>query len=285
MSVVRVRIEGVRELNKAMREFDTNFRSYDAPTVVRLTANKAAVVARSMSPPGKKSRDLIDKRGAPNEAKSKRTDTVRYATHFVKFYRQKKRPFFVPVTLSAYAKVTDDGIAPPKDSEDYAKFDADRKRTGKRYKQSGLKYQQTRTSTAPGRKSGIKKQIDSPREVAAMRKISRRGLAGELWAALGNKAFSRRNSRIPVKESGVGRINHKNKDAIKNHERKWSKYDERMGAVRMESSIHNKVTYMKKAYGNFEPYVYSQAAKSLRGMMKGMLEYRAKKAQQRMMKV
>ncbi len=55
------------------------------------------------------------------------------------------------------------------------------------------------------------------------------------------------------------------------------KYDERMGAVKMECSIHNKVTYMEKAYGNFEPYVYAKAANALRGMMKGMLEDRAKK--------
>lgn len=285
MSVVKVKVEGQKELQKAMREFDKNFRSYDSPAVVRLTANKAAGVARKMSPPGKKARELIDKRGAPNEAKSKRTDTVRYATHFVKFYRQKKKPFFVPVTLSSYAKITDDGIAPPKDNEDYAKFDADRKRTGKRYKQSGLKYQQTRNSTAPGRGTGIKKMLDTPTEVAAMRKISRRGLAGELWAALGNRAFSKRGNKIAVKEKGVGRITHKNKGAIKNHERKWSKYDERMGSMKMEASIHNKVTYMEKAYGNFEPYVYAQATKALRGMMNGMLEARVRKAQQRMMKV
>lgn len=285
MSIVKVKVQGVRELNAAMKEFDKNFRSYDAPAVVRLTANKAAGVARRMSPPGKKSRTLIDKRNLPTEAKSKRTDTVRYATHFVKFYRQSKRPFFVPITISGHAHITDDGIAPPKGSEDYAKFDADRKRTGKRFKASGLKYQQTRASTAPGKKGGIKKQIDSPADVAAMRKISRRGLAGELWAALGNKAFSKRGNKIPIKEPGVGKITHKNRDAIKGHENKWSRYLEQMGAFKMKCSIHNKVTYMQKAYGNFEPYVYSQAARALRGMTRGMLEDRAKKAQQKFRKV
>lgn len=285
MSVINARVQGVQDLDKAMKEFDKNFRSYDSPAVVRLSANKAAGVARKFCPPGDKARKLVDKKSAPTEAKSRRTDTVRYATHFVMFYRQKKKRFFVPVTLSSYANISDDGIAPPKGSEDYAKFDGDRKRTGKRFNQSGLRYQQTRASTAPGRKSGIKKQIDSPAEVAAMRKISRRGLAGELWAGLGNRAFSKKGNKIAVKEPGVGRITHKNKDAIKNHERKWSKYDERMGSIKMECSIHNKVTYMQKAYGNFEPYVYAQAAKALRGMMVGMLEHRAKKAQQRMMKV
>ncbi len=110
MSVVGVRIEGVRG-NKAMRRFDTNFRSYDAPAVVRLTANKAAGVARSMSPPGK-SRDLNRQEGAPNEAKSRRTDARFGMQPICEILQTEKAAVFVPVTLSAYAKVTDDGIAP-----------------------------------------------------------------------------------------------------------------------------------------------------------------------------
>ncbi len=288
--VLAVQLQGKRQLEMAMRDFEQQIRGKDMPSVVRLAGNRAGGQARKICKPGKKMRKIVTRSSGAigNEATNQRTDTVRWATHFIKFYRQTKKPFFVPISLSQFAITTaDGGISPPKESQDFAKFESDRKRSGRTYRKSGLKrYQQIRTSTARrSRGAGIVKRYDTPTEVNKMRKIGRRGLAGELWAKMGNQAYSKRRTKLPVKMEGTGRITSKNRDAIKGLGNKYSKYSEDPSKYSFGVSLQENTAYIKKAYGDFTPYIYGKTAKAMRGMMKGILEDRAKKAQKRMLKV
>lgn len=242
---------GAEALADEMQRYAREFPSRDTKASVKRAARRAASAGGSLTPPGKKARDLVPRSKAPVKKEvSKRTDTVRYATHFVVFRRQGKRPFFVPVTLHSNAMVTDNGISPAKTSPDYAAYaSAIKRKTRKglpKTMSSYFKYQERRQSTM----GGEKKFYDSPSEISSLRRIRRRGFAKQNWGYLGKRVGG---SVTPYK-----------KVAQQSAVVKWTAYRQRFSDSDAEIMMHNKLSYLKKAYGNIEPLILGTAASYLR---------------------
>jgi len=230
---------------------------------------KATDAAAKFCPEGDKAREVVSAAHARKSKKiSKRTDTVRYASHFIKFYRQGKAPFFVPVTLAKYSEISQAGTSPKKDSPNWAKYDSarkGRKKPGIR-QVPFLKYQQRRASTKLGKDKRFAK-ADAANEIKKMRRISRRGFAFQAWKRLGKKAWRGagvKPYKKSVKESAIN---------------KWTKLSEKKAYSSYSQTSDNKLTYMKKAYGNFEPAILSTAAKFLRKETEKRLNERAARLQ------
>ena len=274
------RVEGVDAVVRAMQDMGDKFTRIDTDKLVRRAGWMAGATAKKMCPPGRKSRTLAPRNNVPVKKDiSERTDTVRYATHFVIFRRQNKKPFYVPVTLNPNAKITDSGISPDKGSEDYAKFDSNRKRRSKFKPMNVFDYQQTRKSTGPDGK-GRRYLYDKPSEIAAMRKIGRRGLAGEAWAHLGNKTGGGRLQSLKVR--GQTSTTKKNKQPTQEHVRKWTDFKHNKSVGDSNIMMHNKLTYLRKKYGAIEPAIYAKTAHNLNRMTEEILKKRAERAQKRM---
>ncbi len=265
--VIDLQVQGMRELEDAMGEFVHNFRVKDQQIPVKKAMVKATDAAASFCPPGDKAREIIAASyGRRSKEVNKRTDTVRWATHWIKFYRQGKKPLFIPITLNPYSEISQAGTAPSKDSPNYAAYDSARKKRTKKRGVGFLKYQQTRKSTAPT-KRGSFSAIDTASEIKKMRKIGRRGFVFQAWKRLGKKAW--RGAGVKpykklVKESAIN---------------KWTSFSEKKKYSSYSQTSHNKLTYMKKAYGDFEPAIMSTAAKFLRKETEERLERRAAKLQ------
>lgn len=262
-----IEIDGEGALQQAMLEFDRTFRKSDMNRAARRAMLRACDAGKKLTPPGDKAREIV-KRTGPLRKKdvSKRTDTVRYANHFVKIYRQGKKPIFVPITLNPYAEITQDGIAPKKGTPNYAAYDTARKRKLKGRGVPFLTYQQRRKSTRKGGKNVSK--YDTAAEIRALRKIGRRGAAGQVWAWLGKKSYAQKAK--PYK-----------KTVRQDFVSKWSRFKSSLRAFSTEVEAENKLTYQKKAYGNIEPHIKAKAAEFLRKEVLAKLERRAEKAQQK----
>lgn len=267
--LISVDVEGARELNKALNEFTTTFRAKDQTRPVQKAMSQATKAAASFCTEGDRAREVIPASAMrrKKEKISERTDTIRWATHWIKFYRQGKKPIFVPVTLNPYSQISQAGSAPGKDSPDYAKFDSHRKKRKKKRGVGFLKEQQTRKSTHPT-KRGSFSAYDTPTEIKKMRQIKRRGFAKQAWNRLGKQAWRRgaKPYKKDVKESAI---------------KKWSKWSEKKSIFEYSQTSNNKLTYMKKAYGNFEPAILSTAAKFLRRETEERLKRRAEKLQKK----
>jgi hypothetical protein len=278
--MVASKVEGVDAVVRAMNDMGDQFARLDTDKLVRRAGWMAGATAKAMCPPGKKSRTLAPRNNVPVKKDiSERTDTVRYATHFVIFRRQNKKPFYVPVTLNPNARISDSGISPEKGSEDYAKFDSNRKRRSKFKPMTVFDYQQTRKSTGPDSK-GRRYLFDKPSEIAAMRKIGRRGLAGEAWAHLGNKTGGGKLQSLKVR--GETSVTKKNKQPTEEHVRKWTDFRHNKSVGESNIMMNNKLTYLRKKYGAIEPAIYAKTAHNLNRMTEELLKKRADRAQARM---
>jgi hypothetical protein len=278
--MVASKVEGVDAVIRAMNDMGDKFARLDTDKLVRRAGWMAGATAKKMCPPGDKSRAIISRNSAPVKKDiHERTDTVRYATHFVVFRRQGKKPHFVPITLNPNARITDEGIAPKKGSEDYAKFDSNRKRRSKFKPMTVFDYQQIRKSTKADGK-GRRYVYDKPSEIASMRKIGRRGLAGEAWAHLGNKTGGGRLMSLKVKGETV--LTKKNKNVTNSDVRKWSDYKHKRSDGESTVMLHNKLTYLRDKYGNIEQAIYAKTAYNLNVMTEKLLKKRADRAQARM---
>jgi len=242
-------------------------------------------MGKKLCPPGEKLRKVVTRKSnTPTVQKPYKegTDTSRQVRHFVMFRRQNKPSFFVP-------------ISPPTESNDFQKptDDAERKKwdsrrrkgTKKNYAKPWRKgqgeYEYGRRANQNARMPGMVHKYDMPAEIASLRKIGRRGLAGELWASLGNKTGGGQKIAIKSKADKVGTVNKKNKGTIKEHARKWGEVDKRQTSDSMRIILNNKLTYITKKYGNIESRIVQDTAKSLEKEMKNRLERRAKAIEKR----
>ena len=274
-------VEGVDAVVRAMNDMGDKFARTDTDKIVRQGAWMACATAKSLCPEGKKSRDLVERKKAPvNKDISERTDTVRYATHFVVFRRQGKKPFFVPVTVNPFAKIEDDGISPKKGTEDYAKFASNTKRRNKFKPMTVFKYQQTRNSTKPNEK-GQRWVYDKPAEIASLRKIKRRGLAGDAWSHIAKQTGT---SGSNTKAIGVS-VPKKIKSVNYKFAKKYSDYKHKKNVGNSEVILHNKLTYLTDKYGDIEQAIYAKTAYNLNVMTEKILKKRAEQAQKKMDRV
>lgn len=270
--MIKVIVIGEAAMQQALDRYAREFSRTDMVTATGKAALKATDAAASFTPPGEKQRRIVKKTyHVDKERVSKRTDTTRYASHFVKIMRQKKKPLYVPVNLTGYE---DQFGNPPRRGNDkrpadpnFAAYDSARKRKTRVKTGPFSKYQSTRKSTQEDRK-GQYKMYDTQGEIAKLRKIGRHGLAFQAWKRLGKKAYSKEVK--PFKKTV--------KEAMIN---KWTDFDKKQTATSMDIMMHNKLTYMKKAYGDFEPFIMRRAAEFLEKEIDKRLERRAAKENQR----
>jgi len=273
---VTFKVKGEKELGDEMVKFAQGM-NIDMKRVVPIAAYQASKMGKKLCPPGERLRKIVTRSGGPTKSKdiSKRTDTSREVRHFIMFRRQNKPAFFVPINPIA----TSNDFQKPKDKQELKDWNKARGKSKKNYqkpwKTSMFKYQQTRTSTIPNKDGNIHK-YDSPAEIASMRKIGRRGLAGELWAHLGNKTGGGQKLAIKTKADGVGTVNESNKDKILAHAKKWGQVDKFKTKDSLRIRLENKLTYITKKYGNIEPRIVDETAKSMENEMKNRLIRREK---------
>jgi hypothetical protein len=272
------KVRGVPELGAEMVKFAQGM-DIDIKRVVPIAAYQAAKMGKKLCPPGERLRKIVTRRSGgpesgPERKINEKTDTSRSVRHFVMFMRQNKRPFFVPISPISSAN----DFQKPTDKQELRDWNRQRNaRTKKNYQKpwrtSAFRYQQRRANTVPNEGGYIHKH-DSPDEIASMRKIGRRGLAGEVWANLGNKTRGGQKIAIKPKADGVGTVNDKNKAAIEMHAKKWSKIDEFKTRADMRIRMENKLTYITKRYGNIEGRIIDETAKSMENEMKNRLRRR-----------
>jgi hypothetical protein len=268
-------VRGEKELGNEMVKFAQGM-NMDMRRVVPIAAYQASKMGKKLCPPGERLRKIVTRSGGPKRSKdiNKRTDTSREVRHFIMFMRQNKPAFFVPISPIA----TSNDFHKPTDKQELKDWNKARGKAKRNYqkpwKQSMFKYQQTRASTVPNAAGNIHK-YDSPAEIASMRKIGRRGLAGELWAHLGNLTGGGQKIAVKSKADSVGTVNKGNKDAILSHARKWGDVNKIQKPESMRIVLKNKLTYITKKYGNIEPRIVSETAKSMENEMKNRLIRRA----------
>lgn len=270
--MIKVTVLGEAAMQKALDRYASEFSRTDMPITVAKSALKATDAAASFTPPGEKQRAVVQKkRHSHKDHVSERTDTTRYASHFVMIRRQNKRPLFVPINLTGYE---DQFGNPPRRGNDkrpadpnYAAYDAARKRKTKVKTGPFDKYQSTRKSTKEDKK-GRYRMYDSASEIRKLRKIGRRGLAFQVWKWLGKKAYAKEAK--PFKKVVK-------QDAIN----KWSDFEKKQRPYEMDIMMHNKLTYMKKAFGDFEPFILRRAAEFLEKEIDARLERRAERENKR----
>lgn len=185
---VTITVEGVTELaNEMLRTSENLGRSVQR--IVPLASRAVASTAADVCEPGQRWRRIVRRRGHAKgkEYINRGTDTSRYATHFVVFYRQDKPKYYVPVTPNPYGADFNDTTNERK-LPDYPENEYRNKKNAKRgkWETNPFKYQQRRKSTIVN-KRGKFKRYDTPAEIKALRKIGRRGLASNSWAWLGRK--------------------------------------------------------------------------------------------------
>jgi hypothetical protein len=238
--MLRTKVEGDKELANAMRGYAQAFAKKTPQGILQKTAHTAMRAAASIAKPGMKDRDLVAASQRTRDYRvgkvNKKTDTTRSASHFVVFRRQGKRPFFVPVTLNPVEK-NQNGQA------------WDRNRKAKRRKWAvdeegaGGGVQRTR--------GGANYVYDGAAQVRAMRKIGRRGLAGRAFFFLGQEAGKKTGAR----PGGSAR----RQAAL----RKWTAVQKRFKPMNSSISMHNKLSYLQKAYPGIENKISGKAAKMM----------------------
>jgi len=271
---VTFKVKGEKELGDEMVKFAEGM-NIDIKRVVPIAAYQASKMGKKLCPPGERLRKIVSRstggpEGGSERKISKRTDTSRSVRHFIMFRRQNKKPFFVPISPIS----TSNDFQKPKDKQELKDWNKARGKSKANYqkpwKTSAYKYQQTRANTVPNASGNIHKR-DSPAEIASMRKIGRRGLAGELWAHLGNKTGGGQKLAIKAKVDGVGTVNDNNKDKILAHAKKWGQVDKFKTKDSLRIRLENKLTYITKKYGNIEPRIVDETAKSMENEMKNRL--------------
>lgn len=242
-----------KDARQMLQEYEKLVRVVDFPNIVLKTSTKVAQAgAKACKPvPGEKSRlrELIpaankDRATRKKGELSERTDTARKATHWIKFYRQNKAPFFVPVTKNPFAKSTHQ-----------QQWDSHRrKRRKKGTHVAFLPNQQTR-----GDHTGFN---DKPKDIQQMRRIGRRGLAANSFAFLQSKAS--KTYKVEKRD-----------DAVK----KWSQFtDQTKDKFNPSATVHSKLTYLKKRYPGVESRIGRDALRFFRGEITARLDRRAKQA-------
>jgi hypothetical protein len=254
--MLRTKVEGDKELANAMRGYAKLYARKAPQDILQKSAHTAMRAGAAIAQPGDKDRQLVAASQRTRDYRvgkiSKRTDTTRSATHFVKFLRQNKRPFFVPVTLNPVEK-----------NQNVQAWDRNRKAKRRKW---ALDEEAGKNSGVQRTRDGTRNVYDSASQVRAMRKIGRRGLAQRSFFFLGQEAGKKTGAR------GVG--NARRQSAL----RKWTKVTKRFKPMNSSISMHNKLTYLQDAYSGIENRISGKAAK----MMNAEVRNRIAKMRQNM---
>ena len=272
-------VRGDKELGEEMVKFAQGM-NMDMKRVVPIAAFQAAKMGKRLCPPGEKLRKVVTRKSnTPTMQKpyKEATDTSRQVRHFIMFRRQNKPAYFVPISPIS----TSNDFQKPTDKQELKDWNKARGKAKKNYQKPWRKGQGAytygrRANRNDGGTGNLVHRYDSPSDIASMRKIGRRGLAGELWASLGNGIKGGGKIAVKTKGAGVGTVNKNNKDAIQRHARKWGEVHEHKQPQSMRIVLKNKLTYVTNAFGNIEPRIMRDAANSMENEMKNRLIRRAK---------
>ena len=283
--MIAAKIEGTKELGEAMLEA-AELLDRSVNSIVPMAAKAACLQGQDIAEPGEKWRKIIKRNTGQVKGKDnihKRTDTSRFATHFVVFLRQNKAPHYVPVTPNPYGADYGD-TSNERKSPDFAKKDQARARRAKRgkWERNPFKYQQHRESTRVDKK-GMFKKYDSPQEIMSMRKIGRRGLASSSFSWMNNQV--RGGGKKVRLKAGQERVSKVSRGAIDQQSRKWTDVRQRKQPGEHEVNLHNKLTYIAKVYPGIESRILNTASSRLTGLAKQAKVAAEKAAESKMKKV
>lgn len=273
---IDAKVTGAKELGDEMVRLAEGM-NMDIKKVVPIAAYHATKVGAIVCEPAQKLRQVITRSTPPRKKEiNEGTDTSRTSTHWVKFYRQNKRPYFVPINPDPRGKAAADAGS---GTRDHAKADSNRRKRAKPSTPSVLKYQRTRKSTLLDGKGTIKR-YDTPAEIMAMRKIGRRGLAGEVWNSLGNKSGGGKKLGLKARDASGklsgGRATKHNKEAIIKHSKKWGSLEKQESKTDVRITLENKLTYLQRRYPGAEGRIVTETAKTLENELKNRLIRRQK---------
>jgi hypothetical protein len=275
---IKFQVKGEKKLADEMINLAKGM-NMDIKKVVPIAAHLAAKQGHALCEPGERQRAIIQRKQSPRKKKiNKGTDTSRTSTHWIVFLRQNKKPFYVPVNPNPHAVNFAQPDPEKHGRERYNEYMKYKRRKAKRTTPSVYKYQQTRKGTRPDKNDMIFKH-DRPAEIKAMRRIARRGLAGQAFMFMANQTGG--GKKGPMKVKGEKRMRTGAKKYIEKDSKKWTSVKKDFKKTEARIRLNNKLTYIRKRYGNIERPIVTLAAEKLENELKNRLIRRQKAFEKR----